>query len=89
MAAKKEAVFNGSPSKEEIAYQLVKLYLEEAARLGFKRKLEFDDVINAYFYALGRLLKSDVELKAVSAAIKKAEKELKEEPEDIFPDVDV
>ena len=89
MATKKETVFNGSPSKEEIAYQLVKLYLEEAARLGFKRKLEFDDVINAYFYALGRLLKSELELKTVSKAIQKAEKEIKDEPEDIFPDVDV
>ncbi|HIH21776.1 MAG TPA: hypothetical protein HA222_03930 [Candidatus Diapherotrites archaeon] len=42
-------------SDEELAVRLVSLYFEEIARMGFKRQLELEDVINAYYHALGKL----------------------------------
>lgn len=42
-------------SEEELAVRLVSLYFEEIARMGFKRQLELDDVINAYYHALSKL----------------------------------
>ena len=42
-------------SNEEISFQLVNIYFEEIARLGFKRSLDLDAIINAYFYTLGNL----------------------------------
>ena len=44
---------------EEIAYRLVKLYFEEIARLGFKRTLNLDSILNAYFYSLKRLMNKE------------------------------
>jgi hypothetical protein len=40
---------------EEVAFKVVRLYFEEIARLGFKRQLDLDQIINAYFYALKKL----------------------------------
>jgi prefoldin subunit 5 len=40
---------------ETVAYDVVKLYFEEIARLGFKRSLDLDSIINAYFYTLEKL----------------------------------
>jgi len=39
----------------EVAFKIVRLYFEEIARLGFKRQLDLDQIINAYFYTLKRL----------------------------------
>ena len=72
--------------REEIAFRLVKLYLEEAARVGFKRNLEFDDVINAYFYALGRLNRQTEELAEIAEIIRDEESKLATETkEELFP----
>ncbi|MBI2598314.1 MAG: hypothetical protein HYW50_03900 [Candidatus Diapherotrites archaeon] len=57
---------------EEIAVGLAALYFREIARLGFKRSLEIDDVINAYFYALARLSRKDFESREIMEVIKRA-----------------
>lgn len=61
-------------SEEEIALELAALYFREIARLGFKRSLEIDDVINSYFYALGRVKRNDVESKEIMGIIRRAKK---------------
>ena len=40
---------------EEVAFRVVRLYFEEIARLGFKRQLDLDQILNAYFYTLKRV----------------------------------
>lgn len=73
---------------EEIAYRIVRLYFEEIARLGFKRRLDLDAIVNAYFYTLQRLRSKDKELKVISKLVKKEEEKLaKESKEELFPDV--
>lgn len=47
---------------DEYALGLVKLYVEEVARLGLKRKLDLDSIINAYLYTLARLNKKSEEM---------------------------
>ena len=42
-------------TNDEIAYRLVKLYFDEVARLGVKRSLDLDAVMQAYYYTLERL----------------------------------
>lgn len=78
-----------SYSDEETAVQLVKLYFEEVARLGFKRKMDLDAIINAYMYALKRLKRKDEELDALEELVEKEEQELKgvESEDDLFPKI--
>jgi hypothetical protein len=59
---------------EEFALGIVKLYVEEVARLGLKRKLDLDSIINAYLYSLARLNKKSEELQVFD---KLAEEEIK------------
>ncbi|MBI4044832.1 MAG: hypothetical protein HY392_03930 [Candidatus Diapherotrites archaeon] len=57
-------------SDEEIALKLAGLYFKEVARLGFKRSLELDSVINAYFYSLARIRRKDTESKEIISAVR-------------------
>ena len=57
-------------SDEEIALKLASLYFREVARLGFKRSLELDSVINSYFYALARIRRKDTESKEIISAVR-------------------
>ncbi|MDO8634089.1 MAG: hypothetical protein Q7K34_02230, partial [archaeon] len=57
-------------SDEEIALKLAGLYFKEVARLGFKRSLELDSVINSYFYALARIKRKDTESKEIISAVR-------------------
>lgn len=57
-------------SDEEIALKLAGLYFKEVARLGFKRSLELDSVINAYFYSLARIKRKGVESKDIISAVR-------------------
>ncbi len=59
---------------EEVAFRIVRLYFEEVARLGFKRTLDLDQMINAYFYTLKRLKGKDASLKALAEKIRADEK---------------
>jgi len=72
---------------EEVAYRLVKLYFEEVARLGFKRTLSLDAIMNSYFYALQRLENKKIEMTAMKKLVKKEENKLLKmsKPEDLFP----
>ena len=72
---------------EEMAYRIVRLYFQEIARLGFKRKLDLDAIINAYFYALQRLHNKDKEMKAIKRVVEEEERELTEETKnEMFPE---
>jgi hypothetical protein len=61
---------------EEVAFRIVRLYFEEIARLGFKRTLDLDQMINAYFYTLKQLKGKDVALKKATEKLIKEEKEV-------------
>lgn len=52
-------------SDEITAIKLSHLYFKEIARLGFKRSLELEDIINAYFYSLARLKRKEPETKEI------------------------
>ena len=73
-------------SDEEVAYRLVKLYFEEIARMGFKRKLDLDGIINAYFYSLSRLKRKEAEIEAIKRLVLREEADLRTETkEQMFP----
>jgi hypothetical protein len=59
---------------DEIAFRIVRLYFEDVARLGFKRSLDLDQMINAYFYVLKRLKEKESIMKKVTAEVVKEEK---------------
>ena len=61
---------------EEVAFRIVRLYFEEIARLGFKRTLDLDQMINSYFYTLKQLKGKDVALKKATEKLIKEEKEI-------------
>lgn len=61
---------------EEVAFRIVRLYFQEIARLGFKRQLDIDQIINAYFYTLKKLGNKDV---AMREAVKKIIEEEKKD----------
>lgn len=72
---------------EEMAFRMVKLYFEEIARLGFKRTLDLDAIINAYFYSLARLKRKEQEMKLIEDKVLSEEKDLAEESkEELFPE---
>lgn len=48
--------------REEIAYRLVNLFFIELARVGHKRTLNLDELLDAYFYVLDRMGKDNTEL---------------------------
>jgi hypothetical protein len=59
---------------EEVALKIVRLYFQEVARLGFKRQLDLDQMINSYFYALKKLKDKDKVMKSITEKIVKEEK---------------
>jgi hypothetical protein len=73
-------------SDEEVAVQLTRLYFEEIARLGFKRRLDFDAIINAYYYCLQRLQNKSKEMEVMKKIVAKEEAKIMKEPKgDLFP----
>lgn len=56
---------------EEAAFRIVRLYFEEIARLGFKRSLTLDNMINAYFYTLKKLKNKDAALRVLADKLAK------------------
>jgi len=58
---------------EEVAFRVVRLYFEEIARLGFKRQLDLDQMINAYFYALKKVKDKEAMKKIIIELDKKPE----------------
>ncbi|MFH0970249.1 MAG: hypothetical protein V1776_02195 [Candidatus Diapherotrites archaeon] len=73
-------------SNEEVAVRLTRLYFEEIARLGFKRRLDFDSIINAYYYCLQRLHNKGKELDIMRKIVEREENKLQGEPKShLFP----
>jgi predicted nucleic acid-binding Zn-ribbon protein len=71
---------------EEVAVRLTHLYFEEIARLGFKRRLDFDSIINAYYYCLQRLHNKDKELEIMRKIVDREESKIQGEPKSqLFP----
>ena len=62
---------HATSSDEDMAVRLAGLYFKEIARTGFKRSLELDSVINAYFYSLARIKRKSVESKTIVSAMEK------------------
>lgn len=67
---------------EEVAARIVQIYFKEIARLGFKRSLTLDEVINSYYYALSRLEHREEAVRKALEKVVKEEKELKTESRD-------
>ena len=65
-----EGIFDASD--EEIAFNVIETYFKELARVGFKKQLSLDEVINSYLYALARVKRDDIEMSEVANAVKKA-----------------
>ncbi len=73
-------------TNEEVAVRLTRLYFEEIARLGFKRRLDFDSIINAYYYCLQRLHNKDKELDIMRRIVEKEESKMQgESKSQLFP----
>ncbi len=70
-------------SREIVAYNIVKLYFEQIARLGYKRKLDLDAIITAYFYVLGKLEAKHIEteINKQPAFVEETAKEMEKEYE--------
>ena len=61
-----------APDSEEIAFKMIQTYFIEIARQGFKRQLTLDEIINAYFYALARVKRKNIEMNEVNQAVREA-----------------
>jgi hypothetical protein len=73
-------------SNEEIAARIVDIYFKEIARLGFKRTLNLDEVINAYYYTLSKLGDKEKSMAEARQKVLKEEKIIKTETtEEILP----
>ncbi len=73
-------------SNEEISFQLVNIYFEEIARLGFKRSLDLDAIINAYFYTLEKVKKKDQVLTEMAKQVMAEEEKLRSQTkEEMIP----
>ena len=53
----------------EVAFRIVRLYFEDIARMGFKRQLDLDQMVNSYFYTLNKLKTKDKAMKAIAEKI--------------------
>ena len=61
------------PDNEEIAFRILQTYFIEVARLGFKRRLSLDEIIDAYFYSLSRVRSHGAKFEDVERAIREME----------------
>ncbi|MDD4250998.1 MAG: hypothetical protein PHX27_02290 [Candidatus ainarchaeum sp.] len=59
---------------EEVAFRIVRLYFEEIARLGFKRQLDLDQIMNAYFYTLKKIRNKDSAMKKITEDVYNSKK---------------
>lgn len=76
----------GDISDEKLAFRLVELYFDEIAHSGFKRRLDLDSMVNAYFYVLQRLKNKDKELMLMAKLVAEQEKKMTlESKEELFP----
>ena len=64
---------------EEVSFRIVRLYFEEVARLGFKRQLDLDQIINSYFFTLKKIKDKDAVMRRIVREIEAAERAEKKE----------
>src|SRR3989338_296713 len=69
-------IMNPSMEIEQVAIRLVDMYFKEVARMGFKRTLDLDSVVNAYYYTLERLERKGVEEKYFQKEVERTERQL-------------
>lgn len=75
-----------SISEEEVSFRLVSIYFEEIARLGFKRSLDLDAIINAYFYTLEKIKGKQLVMQEMQRKVIEEEQRLKtQSKEEIIP----
>ncbi|MEK6902053.1 MAG: hypothetical protein AABX02_00500 [archaeon] len=80
------SMMDGDVPNEEVAMRLTKLYFEEIARLGFKRRLDFDAIINAYYYCLQRLGNKSKEMEVMRKIVEREETKISTETKsELFP----
>lgn len=71
---------------EEVAFKIVSIYFEEIARLGFKRSLDLDSIINAYFYTLEKVKGKEQMLADMLSKVLEEEKKIPtQQRDDIIP----
>ncbi len=76
-------------SDEEIAIGIVGIYYEEILHRGAKRRLDFDAIINTYFYVLDKLGKKDEMLALMKTKVVIEEKKLLHQPqEEMMPSLE-
>ena len=61
---------------DELAFQLVELYVREVSKGHEKRQMGLDTLLNAYFYALLRITRKNKEMTALSKAVEREEEVL-------------
>lgn len=77
-----------SLSNEEVATKIVQIYFKEIARLGYKRSLKLDEVINAYYYTLSKLKSKNQIMEIVMKKVVETEKKLgTETKEELVPSI--
>ena len=64
---------------EEIAFKLVELYVMEISKGHEKRQMGLDTILNAYFYALLRIMRKNEEMRALARAVEKEEEVIEKE----------
>ena len=74
---------------KQIALKIVETYLREAARVGLKRTLEIDDIINAYLYVYSRLIKDRKTIPEIEKTLDDETRELiaRAKRNEIFPEL--
>jgi len=75
-------------SDEEVAARILHIYFREVARLGYKRRLSLDEVINAYYYTISKLGGKKKAMASLIEKVKEEETELRTETkEELLPKV--
>jgi len=78
-----------SLTDEEIALKIVEIYFEEIVRSGTKRKINFDSLINSYFYVLEKINNKDEMLTSLKEQVEIEEENLLEQSkEEIIPSIE-
>ena len=76
-------------SDKQAALKILEIYLHDAARVGLKRSLELDDLINAYLYIYSRLIKDKATIPLIEKTLDDETRELiaRAKRNEIFPEM--
>ncbi len=77
-------------SEEEIALGILGIFYSEVVNRGAKRRLDFDAIINTYFYVLEKVRKKDEMLGAMKIRVVLEEKRLlHQSPKEALQSIDL